>query len=543
MYDRYSIQKIVFALMMFVNVLITVSLGGYYYFSSKQNFTSQIDDKLKTVAMSVRPTMDTYNEEINGSGSITQARYLEILKSLSEYTNAIGVEYVYSMVEQNGKIYFSTSSATEEDIKKESYNKLFEEYVKASDGLKEAFKTKKPVFDEYSDEWGNHRSYFIPFKTASGKEYMVGIDISMQSIGSALSKLLINALLVGILINIITVFIAYLIFKPFVMKISSFTSKIKHSSDNRDLTESFEANGNSESSMMTRALGSLFGSFATALSSAKNTLVSTKDVSKKLDASSENIITTIEREAKIAEETSQKSQEIKTSVYNAAKELEESAKDLKETSKSIDEIHGKLSDFTKLIHESASTERELATKLSDIARSAEAVKSVISVISDIADQTNLLALNAAIEAARAGEHGRGFAVVADEVRKLAERTQKSLIEINSTIMVISQSIVEASEQIDKNAESIESLSGFANTLEGTMEESSKSMQVVIGGANKNIDMSSKTIRAVDFIVDEIAKIEELSKNNIGHAKAVSILSEELLSDMDKLDNNLKEFKF
>lgn len=96
-------------------------------------------------------------------------------------------------------------------------------------------------------------------------------------------------------------------------------------------------------------------------------------------------------------------------------------------------------------------------------------KGILTAISDIADQTNLLALNAAIEAARAGEPGR-VAVVADEVRKLAERTQKSLTEINATISVIVQSIGDNSDSLNANAKHMNELTDDLARIDEKMDE-------------------------------------------------------------------------
>ncbi|MDD5717387.1 MAG: methyl-accepting chemotaxis protein [Sulfuricurvum sp.] len=153
---------------------------------------------------------------------------------------------------------------------------------------------------------------------------------------------------------------------------------------------------------------------------------------------------------------------------NNTKQLKETIENLR--SNQFVELNGMINTTVERISNVANKEHELSINLQSLAGNAQETKQILTTIGDIADQTNLLALNAAIEAARAGEHGRGFAVVADEVRKLAERTQKSLAETSATINVLIQAITDNSDSLNKNMDEMMDLTQFVGSVDQKMEE-------------------------------------------------------------------------
>jgi methyl-accepting chemotaxis protein len=208
---------------------------------------------------------------------------------------------------------------------------------------------------------------------------------------------------------------------------------------------------------------------------------------------------------------------------------------------SLLEMDNEIINMKNTIEQGLDKEVAIVERLISLNNEVESMKVVIQSINDIADQTNLLALNAAIEAARAGEHGRGFAVVADEVRKLAEKTQTSLNEINSVISVFVESISETSSQMSANKDDYEKIVGVSIAVSDKTKDVSKIMNEAVSMSEKSSDVSELLSNKVIGIISEIEKISKSSKINLQNVDNVSEISNNLKATASELKKQLDVF--
>ena len=312
-----------------------------------------------------------------------------------------------------------------------------------------------------------------------------------------------------------------------------------------DLTSKIKISGvhkESEIGVLIEQVNSLVDSLSGNVKGIVNTSNSLSSQSEQLNASSKEFEKTIEQMREKASRIIESIKQMSIAIIEVAKNSSSSAQKAQETEKVVDYGTKSVQDVAREMKNIEKTVSAVSATITELGSSSEKIGEIIGVINDIADQTNLLALNAAIEAARAGEQGRGFAVVADEVRKLAERTTKATKEIESMILSIQRNTQDAvismqkgKEEVSKGAEiagkSAEAISNI-NSLMLKLKE----MITQIATASEE---QSQVSEEISLSSEEIVKAQD---NAQAGSRQVIASSEELARMALDLSNMVRMFK-
>ncbi len=303
-----------------------------------------------------------------------------------------------------------------------------------------------------------------------------------------------------------------------------------------DLTTRMTGDYKGDYELIKENINGLADSFSSALSEVTEAVQATASASSQISSSSEEMAAGAQEQSSQTTEVAGAMEEMTKTILettknssNAAEAARNSGSVAKEGGRVVDETIEGMNRVSEVVKKSAETVQALG-------KSSDEIGEIIQVIDDIADQTNLLALNAAIEAARAGEQGRGFAVVADEVRKLAERTTKATKEIATMIKQIQRDTEEAVVSMKEGTKEVEKGKELAD-LAG------KSLKEIISGSDEVVNIVTQVAAASE---EQSATAEEISKN----IEAISNVTQESASgvqqiaraaeDLNRLTLNLQE---
>lgn len=384
-----------------------------------------------------------------------------------------------------------------------------------------------------------------PISETIGKLITLQLKESEKSYGHAVSvydsAVMMNAIILLIGLGVSGV-LAWIVIGSIARSTGNFSHTMNVISSNKDLTKAIDHPTNDELRVVSLAFNELMGAVQKAISDAKNSASENAAVAEELFATSSQIGRRSEETARAMEQALKVSSEVSVILKRGEEGSRKTGETIKGASAKVSKVAEDVLKVSGSLQVVVEEQIELAQSLERLSGEAQQVKQVLAVISDIAEQTNLLALNAAIEAARAGEHGRGFAVVADEVRKLAERTQKSLSESNATVSIIVQSVNDATEMMSKSAGDIKKLGDHAQDVEVIMTQSVHEIADAAELAVNTAIDAGVGAEKTNEVIAQMGSITTLAATNARSVEEIAAAVEHLAKLSEMLNSTLSEFK-
>lgn len=423
---------------------------------------------------------------------------------------------------------------------------------------------KRVMSGEYIIEWGSIKgepvlNYLKPLKAKKDyngvncllchrvpEDTVIGairITYSMNEEQQAISKAFWTGIILNSVIFIIGMVLALLIFRRVVtLPLSEFRKTIYIIEQDKDLKQRIDIKTKDEFGRTANVINSLLAEFQSILSDVSGASHNLADSSTQLNNITSDTLNSINEQYKKIESVSEITQALSSSsskVTNCSLEADEAVQQTTLDTEHGNEVTQQLAHQLNILVESV---REASNISVALAEDSQNISKVLHTIKEIAEQTNLLALNAAIEAARAGEHGRGFAVVADEVRLLSQKTQDSTLEIQNIIEKLQSNSSTAVEKMRQSAELASQTTEGAIEAEQALQKINKAVMTISAKNKEIVDVAENQSIISQNINDNIQQIHEHARYSQEKAQETNASGEQLLELSKTLEQSVNKFK-
>jgi methyl-accepting chemotaxis protein len=450
----------------------------------------------------------------------------------------------------------------EAETNAEEFKKLIEEMARLDSQYAKEYRAMLPTFQSYYDVGRTMARAYIESGPAGGNQLMSNFDEVAANISTAVDDMLQriadrsyqallkqkhetetmqSTMIIGAVILFLGILMLYLIISRALSRFPHVITSLQRLA-NGDLVSPVISSGNDELTELTHYLDEMRKRFLTIahdIASAANNLTSTSDQMAIMAAqSTQNVQKQHSETDQVATAMNEMTSTIKEVGVNTSRAAETALDANSETLSGKSIVDQALTEISALANQLESA----SGVVKSLEHDSESITAILDVIKGIAEQTNLLALNAAIEAARAGEHGRGFAVVADEVRTLASRTQQSTEEIQQMIESLQSGSREAVDVMQKSQEG-------AQTVVERAAKIGDSLTVISSAVAKISDMNTQIAAAAaeqgavsEEINRNIVHINEMANNATEYSAQSTCASKNMAGLAVKLQTAVSHFK-